>query len=409
MRIIFLLLLAAFTSLGQMYGQRCISQFGLENISASEIERRNRHFEQVESFLTSHPVMDRNPITIPLVFHIVYRNEEENISDEQVLSQLEVLNEDFRKLNIEQEDIPFAFKFRATDMALNFVLADTDPNGQVTTGITRTFTEVNNIGSKFLNNRRSICYNDLGGHDAWCPEQYLNIWVGALESGLGQSSFPELGPLEEDGIRIIPEVVGTIGTVEPPYHLGRTLTHEIGHFFDLYHLWDDCNAEGDGIEDTPPQASSYLNQCPSGAQFTCETLDMYMNFMNYTDDACMSMFTHKQKDRLWAVLNTSRSSFMNEDNCGLVSNISSSSEVPKVQVFPNPSSDFIYINPINSKIDRLVLIDLHGKVCKKLNVQTTNTYALIDITDLLDGVYYLQISNGTQRRSKKIVVQKTNK
>jgi hypothetical protein len=381
----------------------------LENLSAADIEQRNLHLQQVASFLSSQPVMDRNPVTIPVVFHIVYRNEEENISDEQIISQLEVLNEDFRKMNIEQDDIPFAFRFRATDMELNFVLADTDPDGQASTGITRTFTEVDNVGSKFLNNRRSICYDDLGGHDTWCPEQYLNIWVGALESGLGQSSFPGVGPLEEDGIRIIPEVVGTNGTVEPPYHLGRTLTHEIGHFFDLLHLWDDCDDEGDGIEDTPKQESSYINQCPSSAQLTCGTLDMYMNFMNYTDDACMSMFTHGQKDRLWAVLNTTRSSFMNEDNCGLISNISSSSEVPNIQVFPNPTSDFLYINPINSKIDRLVLIDLHGKVCKKLNVQAVNNYALIDLTDFVDGIYYLQISSGTQRWSKKIVVHKTIK
>ena len=409
MRILSLLLLAMFASFGQMYGQRCTSQSYLENLSPADIEQRNFHLQQVESFLASYPVMDRNPVTIPVVFHVVYRNEGENISDEQIISQLEVLNEDFRKMNIEQDDIPFAFRFRATDMELNFVLADTDPDGQTSTGITRTFTEVDNIGSKFLNNRRSICYDDLGGHDAWCPEQYLNIWVGALESGLGQSSFPGIGPLEEDGIRIIPEVVGTIGTVEPPYHSGRTLTHEIGHFFDLLHLWDDCDDEGDGIEDTPPQESSYLNQCPSSAQLTCGTLDMYMNFMNYTDDACMSMFTHGQKDRLWAVLNTTRSSFMNEDNCGLISNISSSSEVPNIQVFPNPTSDFLYINPINSKIDRLVLIDLHGKVCKKLNVQTVNNYALIDLTDFVDGIYYLQISSGTQRWSKKIVVHKTIK
>lgn len=409
MRILSLSLLAVFASFGQMYGQRCTSQSNLENLSAADIEQRNLHLQQVASFLSSQPVMDRNPVTIPVVFHIVYRNEEENISDEQIISQLEVLNEDFRKMNIEQDDIPFAFRFRATDMELNFVLADTDPDGQASTGITRTFTEVDNVGSKFLNNRRSICYDDLGGHDTWCPEQYLNIWVGALESGLGQSSFPGVGPLEEDGIRIIPEVVGTTGTVEPPYHLGRTLTHEIGHFFDLLHLWDDCDDEGDGIEDTPKQESSYINQCPSSAQLTCGTLDMYMNFMNYTDDACMSMFTHGQKDRLWAVLNTTRSSFMNEDNCGLISNISSSSEVPNIQVFPNPTSDFLYINPINSKIDRLVLIDLHGKVCKKLNVQAVNNYALIDLTDFVDGIYYLQISSGTQRWSKKIVVHKTIK
>ena len=173
MRILSLLLFAAFASIGQMYGQRCTSQSDLANISAADMEQRHLHLQQVESFLASHPVMDRNPVTIPVVFHIVYRNEAENISDEQIISQLEVLNEDFRKMNIEQEDIPFAFRFRATDMELNFVLAETDPDGQPSTGITRTFTEVDNIGSKFLNNRRSICYDDLGGHHTWCPEHRI--------------------------------------------------------------------------------------------------------------------------------------------------------------------------------------------------------------------------------------------
>lgn len=267
-------------------------------------------------------IASRTVITIPVAVHVVWKDPAENVSDEQIQSQIEALNQDYRAKNLEISSVPAIFKSAIADVELEFCLAKRTPDGQLTNGITRTHTNVANVATDFTQPQglRTICYTDLGGEDAWDPAHYLNIWVGKFLSGyLGQADFPGMAVPEEDGVRVDPSAFGMIN-VNPPYNLGRTLTHEIGHYFNLNHLWGSSDANlncenDDGIADTPRQSVTFRNQCPTHPQLFCGTASMFMNFMNYTDDACMAMFTKGQKARMQATLNGPRSSLLNALGC----------------------------------------------------------------------------------------------
>ena len=389
------------------FAQHCHSQLLHETKlqDADYLQFRSDFEAKLQQFMRLNEGRARSPITIPVVFHIVWNEEDENIADAQILSQLAVLNKDFRKLNAEQSSIAAEFQALAADMELDFVLAEYDPDGNPTSGITRKFTEVVNIGDRFLDNRRSICYNDLGGQDAWCPDSYLNIWVGALEAGIAQSSFPGMDPLDEDGIRIEPKFVGTIGTATPPYHLGRTLTHEIGHFFDLFHLWGGfggCDVD-DGIEDTPLQATTYLGDCPSSAAFSCGTSDMYMNYLNYTDDACMAMFSQGQKERVWAVLNTERTGFLNQEFCDLNVQVEELIE-EDIQVYPNPVRNEVVLEWSKQSLDQIVLMNVNGTIIEQWTIKNSQEKLQWNCSKLSKGIYFFIFQSTSSIKTQKLIV-----
>lgn len=249
---------------------------------------------------TSRQLDDHELMIIPVVVHVVYNDEQENISDEQIFSQLDAINLDFRKLNEDANLTVSDFQSLAADVAIEFELADTDPQGKPTDGITRTATE----HGAFANN--DLHSADLGGVDAWDTDKYLNIWVANLASGIiGYASQPD-SEEEYDGIAIHFKNFGTKGTVEEPYHLGRTLTHEAGHWLGLNHLWGDGGCESDdGIEDTPNQQQSSTG-CEL-EQVSCGSLDMVQNFMDFSEDECMSLFTAGQAELMRNTLMTFRS------------------------------------------------------------------------------------------------------
>lgn len=259
-------------------------------------------------------------VTIPVVVHVLYRTAAENISNAQIQSQLDVLNKDFRALNSDVGLTPGAFKPVVSDVRIQFVLAKRDANCASTTGITRTNTTVTsfgfNPGATTGPLRNPVKFNTSGGHDGWPSSQYLNVWVCNLSGGvLGYASFPadlKTRPAE-DGVVIDYRAFGTSGTAVSPYILGRTATHEIGHWLDLRHIWgDDGNActGTDYVADTPNAAGPNFG-CPSFQHISCgngPNGDMFMNYMDYTDDKCMYMFTHGQSNRMDAVLYTTRTS-----------------------------------------------------------------------------------------------------
>ena len=259
-------------------------------------------------------------MTIPVVFHIVYNSTTQNISDAQIQSQLEVLNEDFRKQNSNSSNIPAEFAGLAADCEIEFCLASVAPDGSPTNGITRTATNYSNIGSATTSAGVSqIYYSNLGGKDAWNTQQYINIWVGELNDGLlGYATYPTLAAAGEDGIVMSYEYFGTIGTATAPYDGGRTLTHEMGHFLGLYHIWgtnaNEC-VEDDSVTDTPIQSTPHYG-CPSYPQTSCNNSAMFMNYMDYVDDACMSMFSEGQKERMRAAIYTFRFGLLSSSACG---------------------------------------------------------------------------------------------
>ncbi|MFC5271686.1 M43 family zinc metalloprotease [Adhaeribacter terreus] len=257
-------------------------------------------------------------ITIPVVVHVVYNTSAQNISDAQIQSQINILNQDFRKLNTDVSKIPAAFAGLAADAQVEFCLAKRDPNGNATTGITRTQT----TRTSFSDAGDYIKYNSTGGKDAWDRNQYLNLWVGNLSGGLlGYAQFPG-GPAATDGVVCTYTGFGNTGTASAPFNKGRTATHEVGHWLNLYHIWGDDNGActgSDQVSDTPNQGNSN-GGCPTFPKISCSNTpngDMFMNYMDYTDDACMYMFTAGQKARMDAILDAggARASLATSQGC----------------------------------------------------------------------------------------------
>ena len=251
-------------------------------------------------------------ITIPVVVHVVYSNATQNISDAQVNSQIDVLNEDFRKLNLDISNLPSVFTGLAADCQIQFCLAKRDPNGNATTGIVRRSTTTTSFSSN-----DNIKRTANGGSDPWNTSQYLNIWSGNLSGGLlGYAQFPG-GAAATDGVVIIYNSFGRVGTLAAPYNKGRTTTHEVGHWLNLRHIWGDANCGSDLVNDTPTQQTSNFG-CPTFPRVTCSNGpngDLFMNYMDYTDDACMYMFTTGQSVRMTATLNGTRAGLLTSLGC----------------------------------------------------------------------------------------------
>ncbi len=251
-------------------------------------------------------------LLIPVVFHVVYRTSRENISTEQILSQLEVLNNDYRRRNSDSTQTLSQFKGIAADTRIQFCLATRNPSGNPTTGITRksTTTVAFDIDD-------AVKSSSFSGQDAWDPERYLNIWVCNLSGeSLGYSQYPG-GPAETDGVVLDYTTIG-----QPPvnpfaslYNLGRTGTHEIGHWLGLQHIWgpnDTGCDDSDDITDTPNQDDATTG-CPTGTVVSCNNSpsgDMYQNYLDYTDDACMNLFTRDQAEYMQSILNTTRQNIL---------------------------------------------------------------------------------------------------
>ena len=243
----------------------------------------------------------RRLITIPVVVHVVYKSNAENISKQQINTQMSVLNRDYRATNPDKSNVPAPWQSLVTDAKVEFKLATRDPKGKPTDGVTRTKTDRPSFGAD-----DSVKKASQGGVAAWPADRYLNIWVCNLGGGLlGYAQFPG-GPARTDGVVILHSAFGTTGTVKQPFHLGRTATHEVGHWLNLRHIWGDtmgCSG-GDRVADTPNAAGPNYSK-PTFPNITCNNGpngDMFMNYMDYVDDAAMFMFTGGQVGRMNATL-----------------------------------------------------------------------------------------------------------
>jgi len=268
-------------------------------------------FRHSRSMATGRPGCTR----IPVVVHVVHKTAAQNISQAQIDSQIQVLNQDFRKQNSDVVTVPGPFAPLVGDARLQFELASEDPEGNVTDGITRTETNQDGFDSD-----DAVKFAATGGADAWPADRYLNIWVCQLVGGLlGYAQFPG-GPANTDGVVITHTGFGTTGTAAAPFDLGRTATHEIGHWLNLRHIWGD---DGDGcggsdfVADTPNQGGSNVGK-PSFPSISCSNGpngDMFMNFMDYVDDDTMVMFSEGQVSRMQAALDGPRSMIGSSVTC----------------------------------------------------------------------------------------------
>lgn len=243
------------------------------------------------------------PLTLPVVVHIVYRTEAENISDDQVHSQIEVLNQDFMATNTDIGQVPAPFQAFIGNPQIQFQLAEN--------GIIRQPTQQGSFGVD-----DTVKSSATGGSDPREPRRYLNIWVCTLrQSLLGYAQFPG-GPPETDGVVILNRAFGTRATAAAPllpqFNKGRTATHEIGHYLNLSHIWGESRlnncTDSDSVDDTPNQFGPNTRK-PIFPLVSCsgsQNGDMFMNYMDYVDDDSMFMFTQGQVVRMLATLESER-------------------------------------------------------------------------------------------------------
>ncbi|MBK8705058.1 MAG: fibronectin type III domain-containing protein [Saprospiraceae bacterium] len=286
---------------------------------ATRMEAIERHTEQ---FVRTHQEGDRVVITIPVVFHIVHNGDalgtSENISDALVQAQLAQLNQDFSLTNSDAGLIPALFQPVAANTEIQFCLAQRKPDGTATNGINR----VNGGQASWT---VSQIDGSLKPSTIWDRNQYLNVWsvvFGGADAGLlGYAQFPG-GSASTDGVVCLWSSMGSVANPNPSggsYARGRTATHEIGHWLNLRHIWGDANCGNDQVADTPVHNTSN-GGCPAYPHLsTCSgtPVEMTMNYMDYTYDACMYMFTAGQKARMQAVLATggSRVSLATSQGC----------------------------------------------------------------------------------------------
>jgi len=317
------LMLLCFLAVGSVYAQQersCAAMEDLEQRKQQDptLELRMQQIEDYTqkkiSELGENRIINGNIITIPVVVHILYTNATNNISDAQILSQIDVLNEDFRRLNSDA-DGTWA---QAADTQIEFCMASVDPNGVATTGITRKSTTQTNWYASTNNMKKTA----QGGIDPWDTSEYLNMWTVPKilrdngDTILGYAQFPG-GSAATDGVVMGYNYFGNIEQVSPPFDLGRTTTHEVGHFLNLRHIWGDgpCGSD-DLVTDTPE--SDFQNFGCNPTHVSCSTVDMVQNYMDYSDDSCMNLFTQGQTDRMRVTLLPGgvRAALGASDKCG---------------------------------------------------------------------------------------------
>ncbi|NNE28652.1 MAG: T9SS type A sorting domain-containing protein [Saprospiraceae bacterium] len=246
--------------------------------------------------------------TIPVVVHVVYKTNAQNISDAQIFSQIQILNEDFRRMNADADNT----WSQAADSEIEFCLATIAPDGSSTSGIQRRKTNKPSFSAN-----DNVKFNNKGGLNAWPAADYLNIWVCNLGSGLlGYAQFPGGNPAT-DGVVNDYAYFGDIGTATAPYDLGRTCTHEVGHWLNLRHIWGDGGCSVDDFVSDTPLSDASNGGCAVG-HVSCGSVDMVQNYMDYSYDSCMNLYTSGQSDRMRALFGPGgeRVSLLSSQGCG---------------------------------------------------------------------------------------------
>lgn len=345
-------------------------------------------------------------IVIPVVIHIITPNGGKVVTDDQVRAQLEALNRDFNARNTDLANVPAHFAGLVANAGIRFELAKFDPKGKATTGIIRKQTSIQN----FVMDDR-VKFSARGGDDAWDSDQYLNIWVCTLLNSIqGYSSKPG-APKEVDGVVLNQSVFGQLDSLNR-YHMGRVAVHEIGHWLGLKHIWGDGYCGDDGIGDTPPQ-KTYNKGCPSGQIFSCGTSangDMYMNYMDMTDDACMYMFTIGQRAHMRSLFEKGgvRHSILAGSGLngkGQQDNVDNPyPEIPVVRtlsLYPVPSQGQLTISITDGSFvpGRKVLVyNSLGQVAFSFLLNSPQQQ--VNISSLRTGAYYIQVEGGAYKAAR---------
>lgn len=340
-------------------------------------------------------------VTIPVVVHVVYNTAQQNISDAQIRSQMDELNRDYQKQNPDTMNIPAYYRSMAADCGFRFVLAGLDTNGQATTGIVRRHTNI--VAFSIADDMK---FSARGGDNAWDRDRYLNIWVCNLSGNvLGYSSLVG-GPKESDGVVVLYTAFGTTGMATAPFNLGRTATHEIGHWLNMIHIWGDSDCGDDQVGDTPQQSAATYGD-PSGIVLSCGNTpygNMYMDYMDFTDDLGMHMFTNGQRDRMrtlfasggfrYALLTSPAASVaaVSTDNPTEVT--TTGNHIQALTLYPNPAVSRILVKMSDEAClgSMLEVYDRMGQ--RVMTSRITDLNFGIDVSKLSSGMYFIRINDG---------------
>lgn len=419
-----------------------------QRLDPDYINRRNALYNMARHQHAAKPGAADTIYKIPVVFHVVYNTPQQNLHDSVLLNQLEILNTAYRHIHSDTGNLRSIFKPIAADAQIEFYLAGIDPDGNPSTGITRTSTSTTTFGDLAILTSGDLsvlekCKSTLeGGIDPWPTSRYLNIWVINMEfpffgpALLGYAT-PPMNPLPPnwpdgegldgltDGLVIQYQAFGSnnpaLGALTGYGLAGRTTVHEVGHYLGLRHIWgdadgtaDSCTITGDdGIDDTPFQANNSQSSssfCPSdtlntcGAGVTGDLPDLWENYMDYSRETCQSMFSHGQVDLMRSVLENQRDT--------LVSGIITPAPLAIMHmaaparhsliVYPQPAGEKLTI-AFTGQIDELHVSNAMGQTALSYkNLQDRQ----IDVSQLPAGLYFLKLRDGAQAYSKTVLIQR---
>lgn len=398
--------------------QKCATNEAVQQQMAANPEYARKLRENKKSFANYQRREDLKPpnerkttINIPLVVHILYNTADQNISDAQVQSQIDVLNEDFTASNSDYNNYDAGYAGVRGDADYKFCLDQ----------IIRKQTS-----KKFFGINDGMKKSRQGGSEAIDPLHKLNIWVCNLQNYLGYAYLPG-APAEIFGVVCHYRAFGrgVNYNLFAEYNLGRTTTHELGHCFGLEHMWGDANCGNDFVDDTPLHNTANFGCPQQGHLSTCtgNPLEMWMNYMDYTDDRCMYFFSNGQVSRanffiendelLNSFVNSSCSNGPGNNKLitGAKTTINSSLKVEGTgfQIYPTFASNKITLE-ISSETTGNADVNIYnqsGALVMKQKIYVsegpgTNT---IDVSRLANGFYILQLNQGQERKSKKFIIQ----
>lgn len=359
-------------------------------------------------------------VTVPVVIHIISNGDaigtNENITDAQALSQITVLNQDFRKMlgtpGYNTDPV-------GADIEIEFCLAQRKPDGTATNGIDRV-------------TRSAASYATMNATETmktattWDSTRYFNIWTVSFTNTNGQEMYGTLGYAQfpstsglaglnsnegagnTDGLVVDYRCFGSSAIAPGPYFtgydLGRTATHEIGHCFGLLHIWGDSACGTDYCADTPTAHDSNFG-CPTVTNCSSTGNEMVQNYMDYTDDSCMNIFTINQKDRITAVMNNSlrRASLKTSNACTSPLSTQEFDLLNSVQLYPNPTNEIINIALSNSELpDNFVIFNSLGQTIVDVKVASV-TDLTINMSKYQSGIYFIKIAKAGSVRTLRFI------
>lgn len=409
----------------------------------------NRHHSYAENIANTANKTTATPVSIPVVFHIILTQAEitqlggtQGIY-QRVASQMKVLNEDFNNGNTDLNSVPAAFQSVIGKADIYFGLAHKDPNGNGTTGVEIKIAANGFTG--FTVGDSKAKRNNGGGLNPWDNSKYLNIWIVNLVSPQGTNgtvlgyayspsyaatiigqpldagvviNYGTLGRRESSGQYFYGQSQIGLGGVDR----GRTLVHEVGHYFNLFHIWGNtavgqgnCN-DDDDIDDTPRQEDATFSTCPSGTVVPNCTNDphpggeMYMNFMDYSSDYCVRMFTKKQVERMRAEVDPGGDSYsltLAGDVMTWPTSVSNIEASNQISLVPNPTTGNFNISFVEKadKLNNITIINTTGQVVKQIVPTEQKDIYNVDISGMPGGIYMVQLGFDNGIIVRKVVLQ----